>query len=465
MVKRLLTEKGDLICMYDTELPTLEQALGRLNHCWDEEIVTRLPSQLDEMARHLHAFERVRAIKKPSDLLRGLVARALQEMSFESLGIWASLINMTNISANAWRKRLLHSSAWLQWLLGELLAAPRPLTTIPASHGHPVWLVDATRLQQDGDSGDDWRLHVVYDVMQARLVSVTLTDGQTGEGLWHLPSTPGTIEVGDRAYGTREATFFAADHQLLVVNRITPTHFPCWDEHHLKVDLVPWLREAGPNLRSRTVWIWDPTPKSQRRLEVRVVAKRVSEQAAQREIEKVKLSASKHGRGAITAETLELAHWIVVVTTLPACWSDQEVMDLYHCRWQIELLFKRMKSLAHLAHLPMQTVESNEAYLRAWLICWALQEEVQHEIRQALDEMRDLNPWEHEELAVSRWTLTKLTLQTLRQVVIGYWTLHCVKERLASLKRYLIASPRQRVHLETMLLRRLIGVECCYEST
>jgi len=43
--------------------------------------------------------------------------------------------------------------------------------------------------------------------------------------------------------------------------------------------------------------------------------------------------------------------------------SDSEVLEWYRIRWQIELVFKRLKTLAKLGQLP----KHNAASSRAWL--------------------------------------------------------------------------------------------------
>ncbi len=50
-------------------------------------------------------------------------------------------------------------------------------------------------------------------------------------------------------------------------------------------------------------------------------------------------------------------------TSLPDSFSAEVVLEYYRRRWQIELAFKRMKSLAGLGHLP----KKDPASARAWL--------------------------------------------------------------------------------------------------
>jgi len=60
--------------------------------------------------------------------------------------------------------------------------------------------------------------------------------------------------------------------------------------------------------------------------------------------------------------TFEFAKCIIVFTTRSSG-STTEVLESYRLRWLIELLFKRLKRLAHLGHVP----KCDDRSSRAWL--------------------------------------------------------------------------------------------------
>jgi len=61
---------------------------------------------------------------------------------------------------------------------------------------------------------------------------------------------------------------------------------------------------------------------------------------------------------------LEYAQYVIVFTTLPVIsFQVADVLEWYRVRWQMELIFKRLKSLTGLGHLP----KYDEASSRAWL--------------------------------------------------------------------------------------------------
>ncbi len=61
-------------------------------------------------------------------------------------------------------------------------------------------------------------------------------------------------------------------------------------------------------------------------------------------------------------ETLEFANYVIVFTTCSSG-SAADVLRSYRMRWQIELVFKPLKSLAQLGHLPKHDEHSSRAWL------------------------------------------------------------------------------------------------------
>jgi IS4 transposase len=81
---------------------------------------------------------------------------------------------------------------------------------------------------------------------------------------------------------------------------------------------------------------------------------------------------------------------IWVLTTLPAAKASAgQILELYRLRWQVELLFKRLKSLLHLDTLPSRQGPTARSWMLARLLAAALAQKL-------VDPAGALSPWGYE---------------------------------------------------------------------
>ena len=95
----------------------------------------------------------------------------------------------------------------------------------------------------------------------------------------------------------------------------------------------------------------------------RLCALRKSPEQCRRARLKAKRKAARN-QVQIRPETLEYAEFVVLLSAL----SSQEmklpvVLEFYRARWQVELAFKRLKSLLQMGQVP----KKKEASCRAWM--------------------------------------------------------------------------------------------------
>jgi Transposase DDE domain len=422
----------------------MEQASKLIDKEWEEQVLTQLPAETEEQAFRLRAFVRYREIESVGDLLRGLLAYVLCVHSFRQLGSWAVLLGIANISDTAWRKRLKQANAWLLWLLAAILSGPQICSEQRTSSGMGrIILVDGTRLKQVGGTGDDWRVHSAYDVRASRLIQVHVTDKHTAESLQHFQLQRIDLLIADRGYGYRKNIAYAYQQQAYVILRFVPSTCPLLDRYGQPLDIVAWLKQVKKGKHCRNAWCIHEGKK----YHVRIVASALPPEKAAEARKKREQEAKKKGKQ-LQPDTLFLVGWTLLITNLPKRpWSYKHILQLYRARWQIELLFKRMKQMMDMHVIQSKTPQGCESSLLAWLVVWALQEQEAHEARDILRHVHhclDSPVLDIPEGELSPWLLTKICLQTLLITIQGYWTRSRLDLCLPYLQRFLYGSKRLR---------------------
>ena len=116
----------------------------------------------------------------------------------------------------------------------------------------------------------------------------------------------------------------------------------------------------------------------------RVCALRKSEGAIRQAHRRIQRRASKK-QIKTKPETWEYAKYVAVFTT-DLSTLPETILEWYRVRWQIELSFKRLKSLAQLGHLPKYDAQSSRAWLYGKLFVALLTQKL---IRTG----REISPW------------------------------------------------------------------------
>jgi hypothetical protein len=343
---------------------------------WQQLVEQRLPADLEVQARQLKAFQRARGVPSALVLLRGLLYYVLSQSSLRDVSAWSRLIGLTSrvISGQAWHQRLLRSADWLLWLFNARLSAP---TRSFGGLSQRILLVDATHVSCRAKRADAWRLHCAYDLLAGRLAWVRMSTKHVGEGFAHLLLHVGDIVVGDGAYSRAKQLLAVAKAGAFSLVRYSAAHLPlyaplapAWTQEH-RLHVPAWLRGLRPGLYERQAVVVEQADC----VPVRLIALVLPEEQAEALRRQKQRQARDKGR-TLSAEALFLAGFVLLVTTLPApSWSSEQLLELYRARWQIEVLFKRIKQVLALHILPAQTPQGAQAMICALLVAWMLIEE------------------------------------------------------------------------------------------
>lgn len=411
------------------------QGRGTLEDRGDwERVVTRLPAGWEERAREHKAFERRREVRCSGDLLRLVLGTAVPGLSHRLAAWWADRVGIGQLSDVAVGQRLRKARAWLSAEVGLLLGLRRERW---AGRAVRVRLVDATVIREPGSRGTDWRAHAVVDLERGALCGLDLTDKHGAESLARHPIEPEEIAVADRIHARRTDLGQLLSRATDLVVRIGWQNLPLATVAGERLDLIGWLRTPLTAPTERAVLVETPTGTYPLRLIAAPLPRRQAAEARRR----CRRNATKKGR-TVDRRTLLAAGFVLLVTTLdPAVWPTADVLALYRCRWQIELFFKRLKSIWHLDRLRARDPDAIQAHLLAVILAALLAGQVAQAAPIPLDAWLD-----DAERPLSRWRWALLWHDAILAAICGPLDLRSLQALLPRARRYLCDSPRRRPH-------------------
>jgi len=414
----------------------------------------RIPVDIETLARETKALQRKREVKSGLDLLRMVLAYSVCDWSLRLVGAWATIIGLGHLSDVAVRKRLRNTLPFLGRMIGAWLQKRQQEL---AGRAVRVRLVDASVISKPGSKGTDWRLHAGFDLGTFSMTGIDLTDASGGETLKRHAGEAEEIIVGDRGYGHRKGlgAIFAA--LAYVVVRITWQNLPLETAEGDTINPIEWLRAQSRYPCETLVWVVTPVG----RFEVRLVAQRLPTEKAEEARRRARKASKKKGRTP-RKETLFAAGYVLLLTNLLVGeWSTEQVLALYRLRWQVELLFKRLKSILNLDHLRAKDPVLAQVYLLGKLVGALLLESWTIDLMAA----SDVAHWFEDTIRpVSPWRWTSLWADLLCHAIRGPVSLQRLLAALPRLARYLCDAPRKR-RQQAAYARRWLNVFALPEIT
>lgn len=332
---------------------------------WDY-VRTLLPTDLEQSAKALNALVRCRNVPDAAALMRMALAYAVSDLSLKDVAAWASAMNVAEITGPGLFYRLREAEAWLAHVLAQILAAQ----TVETPVKWPLRVVDATVINGPGPIAVQWRAHVLVDPATGGFRAVELTGTEGGEKLARHRVQAGEVILGDRAYATARGVHAVCEAGGHVLVRLNPVTLRTCDQNKKRIYLEKRERRA-PKVGGIEFSILIPVPPKPTK--------------SHKTWDSAQAIAWIPAR-AIAGRTRE-GEVIWVLTTVP----HQQLpivsaLELYRFRWQIELLFKRLKSLLHLDTLPSRQGPTAKSWMLARLLAAAM-------AQQLVQPSGPLSPW------------------------------------------------------------------------
>lgn len=330
-------------------------------------LVGFLPPGWEVKAKELGALRRCRGVRDAKTLLRVLLMHLAEGCSLRETAVRARQGKLADLSDVAIMDRLRLAGNWLCWMSGELMKAWIPRQPSAVFRGRwNVRVVDATRVKEPGPTGSSWCVYYSVGLPSLRCQQLLVLDKSgNGETFSRYTVQADDLFVGDRAYGTAPSIAHVLVGGGDVLVRFAWSLLPLWATETEPFDLLAHLR----SLKGTQIGDWDVLLKhGERTWPGRVCALRKSRQAAEQARRKLKRVAQKHG-SQTQPETLETAGYVFVFTSVGrTAMPPTAALEMYRGRWQIELVFKRLKSLLGFGHLRKKDPEGARSWLHGKLL-------------------------------------------------------------------------------------------------
>lgn len=338
-----------------------------------------LPMGWTEQAMALGALRRRRKIDSPEILLRVLLIHLAEGKSLRTTAAYAQETRLCDVNDVALLHRLRSSEEWFRWIAYELLQELRgPAVPAQVRKRFRIRLVDGTSISEPGSTGTDWRIHYCLRFETLRCDTFLVTDPRVAEDFQRYPVQPDDLVIGDRIYCKRKGITHVLTHRGHVLVRFHSNNLPLFTRRDSPFAVLARLRalsdgEAG----DCDVWFRDPS--DQHLVKGRLCALRKSKKAIELAHQHLRRRASKKGKK-LRPETLEYAEYVILFTTVNRHhFTGEDILSLYRGRWQIELVFKRLKGILGVGHLPKHHPESGVAWLYGKLVVALLVERLYQE--------------------------------------------------------------------------------------
>jgi hypothetical protein len=302
-----------------------------------------LPFDLDTFAKEHGALER--GIEDGESLVRSLLLVGLPHASLERAAQMARQSGLAKMNTTAFFKRLCQAESMLESIFFHTLGYSVGQENQWA--GYRLLAVDATVLCGPGALGTDQRLHTVYDLGKGLPLSAELTGPEGGETLRrHRSFGKGDLLLADGGYGYNRSLRYALRSGARILIRF----------------------QFG------TVKLFDP--QGHRIKAEQANAQVLSSRPIERCVELPDWPSPLRAIGALNPKGEPV--WLLTDLSQEELPIEQ-VRELYRRRWQVELFFKRLKSLLHLDELPTRDGPTARAWIWAKLVLASLAVLLAHE--------------------------------------------------------------------------------------
>lgn len=330
------------------------------------QMMKALPDGFESACYDTKAIVRKRGVTSAGDLMLLSMFHLINGCSLLEISEIARLTKLGEMSDVAFMKRFERCGDWFKWIAVKM--KPSGI----ANYAKPEYLssydvlgADASDVVEKGRSARTWRLHYALNIFEMSSELYKITEQKVGESLLNFEFKPGQLIIADRIYSTIKGIKHCMERGADYILRMRANSFSLYDECGKKINLLDRLTGLE-NGECADISLYAGNP-SEDQIPVRVCAMRKSPEAIATTAKKLHRKESKK-QIKLSAEAKTFNEYIVVVTSLPNSITAEQILETYRLRWQIEIHFKRMKSLLDFGQIPKRRHDSVMTWLNGKLM-------------------------------------------------------------------------------------------------
>ena len=343
-----------------------------------DELIKRLPQGYEQASVETKAFERKREIKTPVDLIKLVLIYLTGGYSQLEMTVIAKQLGIAQISDVAFLKRFAKCKDWLAWMVTQIVPTPIiEYKTLAKFAMYKIVALDASHVTEKGRSKRTFRLHYAIDLLKMCSLSYKITSQKVGETLTNFDIQKNWLILADRIYGTLTGIESCLNAGANFVLRLRYNAFKLYDEDGVEIKLLDKLKHVTSDT-AVDIEVFVKLPKLGL-TKLRVCATKIPDDKLDEVNRRNKRNDSRKQR-TTSSFAKTMSSYVVVITALPSCISATDILSLYRFRWQVELYFKRLKSILDFGNVPLQREDSIYAWLNGKLLISLLIEQMIGEV-------------------------------------------------------------------------------------
>jgi len=289
-------------------------------------------------------------VSTAKELLRFIFVHAGADLALRQTVAVVAKGGGPKISAVRLHQKMRKARPYLAALIARMIGGVPAAEAAPQRWGdYEMVCVDATAVCSPGAVSTSARVHAVIRLADLGVLDAQVTSVTEGETLRRFKWTNDQLIIADRGYSNAPGVAAVLDAQADVLVRLNRGSMPIFTADGELVDVLEWCRAlTGNRARETAVHVVHRDGKTERRIDGRLIGFRLPpKEAADAQARVMRENADA------TAEHVEAAAYVILFTTAPARrLAAAKCIEAYRLRWQVELQFKRWKSICHLDRLP-----------------------------------------------------------------------------------------------------------------